>query len=114
LNLRDRRQRLTRRGERAHCAKPRVLAACNGGAFSSLCGRDQRDLLNRKARFEEAACAFVPEVVKVKVFDFEVTALAPKRRSDRLSIVGEYPTAVSTDATSLLLDDSAGVVARDI
>jgi hypothetical protein len=35
----------------------------------------------------------MPEVVKVKVFDFEVTALAPKRRSDRLSIVGEYAAA---------------------
>jgi hypothetical protein len=48
--------------------------------FPVFVARDEQDLLNRKARFEEAACAFVPEVVKVKVFDFEVTALAPTRR----------------------------------
>ena len=82
--------------------------------FPVFVAGDQRDLLNRKARFEEAARAFVPEVVKVKVFDLEVTALAPKRRSDRPSIVGKYPTAVSADAASLLLDDGAGVVASDV
>ena len=75
---------------------------------------DERDLLNGKARFEEAACAFVPKVMKVKVFDFEVTALAPKRRSDRLSIAGEDPTAAFADTTSLLFDDCTGVVACDI
>jgi hypothetical protein len=36
---------------------------------------DERSLLNRKACFEEAACAFMPEVVKVKVLDIEITAL---------------------------------------
>jgi hypothetical protein len=37
--------------------------------------------------------------MKVKVLDIEITALAPKRRSDRLSIVGEDPTALSADTT---------------
>jgi hypothetical protein len=56
---------------------------------------DQRDLLNRKACFEEAAFAFMPKIVKAKVFDLGVTALAPEGCADRSSIVGEYPTAVS-------------------
>jgi hypothetical protein len=82
--------------------------------FPLLVAGDERDLLDRKARFEEEAGAFMPEVVKVKVFDFEVTALAPKRRSDRLSIVGEYAPAGITDTTSLLFDDRAGIVACDV
>jgi hypothetical protein len=82
--------------------------------FPIFVAGDQRDLLNGKARFEEAACAFVPEVVKVKVLDFEVTALAPKCCSDGPSIVGEYPTADSADAALLLLDDGAGVVTCDV
>jgi hypothetical protein len=52
--------------------------------------------------------------MKVKVLDIEITPLAPKRRSDRLSILGEDPTAVSADTTSLLLDDRAGVLACDV
>jgi len=75
---------------------------------------DERSLLNRKARFEEAACAFMPEIVKAKVFDLEVTALAPKGCTDRSAIIGEDPTAVSADTTSLLLDDRAGVLACDV
>jgi len=79
--------------------------------FPIFMAGDERDLLNRKARFEEAARAFVPEVVKVKVFDFESAALTPKRCSNRLSVVGKYPARSSADKTSLLLDYGAGVVA---
>jgi hypothetical protein len=75
---------------------------------------DQRDLLSGESCFEEAARAFMPEVVKVKVVDFEVTALVSKRRSNRPSIVREYPAATLADTTSLLLDDGAGVVACDV
>ena len=82
--------------------------------FPVFVADDERSLLNRKACFEEAACAFMPEIVKTKVFDLEVSALAPKGRTDRSAIVGEYPTAVSADATSLLLNDGAGVVARGV
>jgi len=79
--------------------------------FPVFVAGDQRDLLDRKACFEEAACAFMPEVVKAEVFDLEVTALAPKGCTDRSAIVGEYPTAVSAEATSLLFNDGASVVA---
>jgi hypothetical protein len=75
---------------------------------------DQGDLLNGKVRFEKTACAFVPEVMKVKVLDFELAALAAKRRSDTPSIVGEYSTAVSVATAPLLLDDCNGVVTSDI
>ena len=43
--------------------------------FPVFVADDERSLLNRKACFEEAACAFMPEVVKVKVLDIEITAL---------------------------------------
>jgi hypothetical protein len=79
--------------------------------FPVFMAGDERDLLNRKARFEEAARAFVPEVVEVKVFDFEFAGLTPKSCSNRLSIVGKYPALSSADITSLLLDYGAGVVA---
>ena len=82
--------------------------------FPVLVAGNERDLLNRKARFEEAARAFVPEVVKVKVFDFEFAALTPKRCSNRLSIVGKYPARGPANITSLLLDYGAGVVARGV
>ena len=79
--------------------------------FPVFMAGDERDLLNRKARFEEAAGGFVPEVVKVKVFYFEFAALTPKRCSNRLSIVGKYPAKSPADITSLLLDYGVGVVA---
>ena len=50
--------------------------------FPVLVAGNERDLLNRKARFEEAAGALMPEVMKVQVLDFEIAALAPKRRYD--------------------------------
>jgi hypothetical protein len=82
--------------------------------FPVFVAGNERNLFDRKARFEEAAGAFVPEVMKVEVLDFEVAALTPKRGSDGPSIVGEYAAAVSSDATPLLLDNCAGVVACDI
>ena len=82
--------------------------------FPVFVAGDERDLLNGKAGFEEAACAFMPEVVKVKVFDLEVAALAPERRSNRPSIVRKYPAAAFADTRSLLLNDGAGVVACDV
>jgi hypothetical protein len=80
--------------------------------FPVFVAGDERDLLSGESCFEEAARAFMPEVVKVKVVDFEVTALVSKRRSNRPSIVREYPAAARSDITSLLLDD--GVVACDV
>jgi hypothetical protein len=74
---------------------------------------DERDLLDGKAGFEEAACALVPEVMKVKVFDLELVALAPERCSHGFSIERKDAAAFAC-ARSLLLDDRAGVVARDV
>lgn len=79
-----------------------------------LMASDERDLLDGKAGFEEAACALVPEIMKVKVFDVELAALAPERRSDGPSIVGEDAATVLADTRSLLFDERTGVVACDI
>jgi hypothetical protein len=75
---------------------------------------DEGDLLDGKAGFEEAACALVPEVMKVKVFDLELATLAPERRSHGSSIERKDAIAAFAYARSLLLDDRAGVVARDV
>ena len=37
---------------------------------------DERDLLDRKPGFEEAACGFMTEIMKVQIFNFELTTLA--------------------------------------
>ena len=50
---------------------------------------DERDLLNRISRFEEAACTFVTEVVKMQVFDFELATLASECCAYRLPIIRE-------------------------
>jgi hypothetical protein len=76
---------------------------------------DERDLLDGKARFEEATCTFVSEVMKVKVFDHKFTALTPERGSHGFSIERKDAAAAAfAHARSLLLDDRAGVVASDV
>ena len=75
---------------------------------------DERDLLDGKTGFEEAACALVPEVMKVKVFDLELATLAPERRSHGFSIERKDAAAAFAYARTLLRYDRAGVVARDV
>jgi hypothetical protein len=85
--------------------------------------RDERDLLDGKASFEETTCLLLPQVVEMKVFDIEGSALAPERCSHRPSIVGEEAPAfiVGEDAPAALADTRPllfncrpGVVARDV
>ena len=75
---------------------------------------DERDVLNRKSAFEEAACTFVPEIMKVQIFDFELTTLAPERRTNRPSTIWKYSTDVVRARCALLFNDGAGIVACDI
>ena len=75
---------------------------------------NEGDLLDRKSGFEEAACAFVPEVMKVKVFDFECAALASEGRTHRSSVVGENSGGAIAGKRALLFDDSDGIVARHV
>jgi hypothetical protein len=55
--------------------------------FPIFMASDER-LFNRKSGFEEAACAFVPEVVKAQVVDVKIAALAPECRTHRPPIAG--------------------------
>ena len=68
---------------------------------------DEGDLLDGKAGFEEAACALVPEVMKVKVVDLELAALASESRSDGPSIVWENAGAAIAGTRALLFDERA-------
>src|SRR5580658_1935694 len=76
--------------------------------------RDERDLLDGKASFEETTCLLLPQVVEMKVFDIEGSALAPERCSHRPSIVGEDAPAALADTRPLLFNCRPGVVARDV
>jgi hypothetical protein len=76
--------------------------------------RDERDLLDGKASFEETTCLLLPQVVEMKVFDIEGSALASERCSHRPSIVGEDAPAALTDTRPLLFNCRPGVVARDV
>ena len=76
---------------------------------------DERDLLDGKTRFEEAACTLVAEIMKVKVFDHKFAALTPERCSHGFAIERKDAAAAAfARARSLLLDDRAGVVASDV
>jgi len=66
---------------------------------------NESDLLNRKARFEEPACAFVAQVVEMKVLDLEFSALSPKGRTDRPSIVWKYTSAITFRKLTLFLNN---------
>ena len=75
---------------------------------------DERDLLNRISSFEEAACTFVSEVVKMQVFDFELATLASECCAYRPPTVRENSTSLVVSTEALLFDDGAGIVAGDI
>ena len=79
--------------------------------FPVFVARNEGDLLDRKSGFEEAACALVPEVMKVEVVDVESAALASESRSNRSSVVGEYSGTGLAGKRPLLFDDRDGVVA---
>jgi hypothetical protein len=75
---------------------------------------NEGDLLDRKSGFEKSACALVPEVMKVKVFDIESAALASESRTHRSSVVGENSGAAIVGKISLLFYDRGGIVARHV
>src|SRR5690554_1316241 len=51
--------------------------------------RDQCDLLDGKASFEEAACAFMAQIVEVQVLYLQVATGAPERSTNRACVVRE-------------------------
>jgi len=75
---------------------------------------NESDLLNRKACFEKPACAFVAQVVEVKVFDLEFSALAAKGCTDRLSIVWKYTSAITFRQLMLFLNNCARVISTNV
>jgi len=75
---------------------------------------NESDLLNRKACFEKPACAFVAQVVKVKVLDLEFSALSTKSCADRPSIVWKYASTIIFRKLTLLLNNRAGIISINI
>ena len=58
--------------------------------FPILMTSHQRDLLDRKARFEQSARSLMTEVVEVKIRDLQFSAGAGKGCSSGSMIEGEY------------------------
>ena len=75
---------------------------------------DERDLLNRKSGFEEAARAFVAKIVKVQIFDFQLATLAPERCANRPSIIRKNSPDMVASTGALLFNEGAGIVTCDI
>lgn len=73
-----------------------------------LVAGDERDLLDGKARFEQAAGGFVAEVMEVQVFDAECLACSLKRRSRRLGIVRKAAWTIEAQG-ALVLQQLPGV-----
>jgi hypothetical protein len=57
--------------------------------------RDKRDLLNGESSLEEPTCCFMTKVMKMKIFDLQLSALPTKGRADRPSIVRKYAPAAA-------------------
>lgn len=71
----------------------------------------ERDLLDRKPRFEQAARALVPQIVKVQILDLELLADSREGRASRLVRVGENPIVFVTPDPPLLLNLRQRVIA---
>ena len=74
-----------------------------------LVAGDQRNLFDREACFEQAAGPFVPQIMKVKIFDFQVMALTAKRSADGSAIVWENSSRAACSMGALFLNDRACV-----
>ena len=75
---------------------------------------DEGDLFDRKTCFKETACAFMTQVVKMKVGDLQISALTPKSRAYRSAIVWKDSAPTIWEKAALLFDDRAGVIAADV
>jgi len=72
---------------------------------------NERDLFDRETSLEEAACAFMTQVMEVKVFDAEFGAGSTKRCADGTSLERKNPIIVVLSAEPLLLHNCPSVVA---
>lgn len=81
--------------------------------FPVLMTCDERNLFDLEIRFEEAACAFMAQVMKVEVFNPEFHASPAERSPDGTGIVGE-DAALVRGAPALRQQDLPGVIACEI
>lgn len=75
---------------------------------------NSRNLGNREASFEKATCTLMSEVMKMKIFDLQVAALATEGGPYRPAIVWKNSPEPSPGMNALLLDDRAWVIPADI
>jgi len=71
-------------------------------------------LFDRKTRFKKTTGAFMPQIMKMKISNFQVSALPTKRRADRSAIVREDSAAQVFGSLALLLNDGESIVPTDI
>lgn len=76
--------------------------------------RNESYLFDRKTCFKKTTGAFMPEIMKMKIVDLQVSALATKGRADRSGVVREDAAASVFINLALLLNDGEGIVPTDI
>src|ERR1700730_14383759 len=76
--------------------------------------RDEGDLFDRKACFKKTARTFMTKVMKMKVFDFQISALPAKGCAYGSAIVRKDSPAATFEKAALFFDDLKGVIATDV
>ena len=79
--------------------------------FPVLVPGDGGDLRNVPIGLEQAADAFMAEIVEVQVLDAEVTADAAEGGADGAAVVGKDEAGRAAKSSRLLKDDGDGVIA---
>ena len=80
--------------------------------FPILVAGDQRDLFDREAGLEQAACALMAQIVEMQVLHADLDAGAPEGRSDRFRVVGKYPASCVPELLGLFGDQRPGIEPR--
>jgi hypothetical protein len=66
-----------------------------------LVAGDQPDLFDRESGLEQAACAFVAQIVEMKVLHADLGAGAPEGCTDRFRVIGKDPSVGLTQMLGL-------------
>ena len=76
--------------------------------------RDKRDLFDRETSLEESTGGFMTQIMKVKIFNLQLSTLPTEGRPDRPPIVREYAPSIPPEELPVFLNNCPGVISTDI
>ena len=79
--------------------------------FPILVAGDQRDLLDGEAGLEQAACAFMAQIVEIQVLHADLDGGAPEGCTDRFRVIGKDPSVGFIQMLGLFSDQRPGIEA---